>query len=336
MRNAALLGVLLASCAAAGGSPQVTSNAPEAPASEAPSAPAAKSAAQAPVGGVHRIAIAQYALRGDASAEQVVRRALEVVERAAQRGAELVMFPELFVLDAWPTSSTESEADITRRIAREVTPEAHRALEAAARRHRVAILAGSAPELRGGELYNTARLFLADGSSVKQDKLRLTPWGRQIGMRGGDELTVFDAPWGRTVILICYDVEFPSITAALVERSAEVILVPSMTESEAGADRVRWTAAARAVEHHAYVLVAPTAGAPTDDWRHFGRAVALTPRAPGFPGVLAEAETSEATLLLADLDLGRLRQSRNDAGFFPARDERERPGVGAPRGPKGR
>ena len=272
----------------------------------------------------HRVAVAQYEIRGDVPAAGISARAEALVADAARGGAELVVLPELFVLDAWPLASDASEGEITRRIARDVTPVVLDDLRGAAARHQIAVLAGSAPELRGERLYNTSRLLFPDGREVAQDKVHPTAWGERVGFTAGAGVRVFDAPWGRTAILICYDVEFPSVTSGLVESAPEVLLVPSMTESEFGRDRVRWTAQARAVEHHAYVLVAPTVGTTSHDWRHFGRAAVLTPRVPGFPGVLAEASRGGEGLVFATLGIDRLRQSRATTGFFPARIERER------------
>jgi predicted amidohydrolase len=271
---------------------------------------------------VLRVAVAQYAIRGDATAEAIAARVDALAADAAAGGAELLVLPELFVLDAWPLTSTASETEITRRIAREVTPRVRARLQAAARAHGVAILGGSAPELRDGRLFNTARLYLADGTEHAQDKVHPTAWGRRVGMTPGASVEVFDAPWGRTAILICYDIEFASLSVALEPAAPEVWLVPSMTESEAGRHRVRWTAQARAVEHHAFVVVAPTVGAPADDWRHFGRAAVLTPQDSGWPGVLAEARSGRPGLVFADLDLGALRDSRARTAFYPARDAR--------------
>jgi predicted amidohydrolase len=282
----------------------------------------------------HRVAVAQYEIRGDVPAARISARAEALVADAARGGAELVVLPELFVLDAWPLASDASEGEITRRIARDVTPVVLDDLRGAAARHQIAVLAGSAPELRGERLYNTSRLLFPDGREVSQDKVHPTAWGERVGFTAGAGVRAFDAPWGRTAILVCYDVEFPSVTAGLVESAPEVLLVPSMTESEFGRDRVRWTAQARAVEHHAYVLVAPTVGATSHDWRHFGRAAVLTPRVPGFPGLLAEATRGGEGLVFATLELDRLRRSRATTNFFPARNERD-PSTESKREPDG-
>ena len=276
-----------------------------------------------PEPGAHRVAAVQYQIRAGRTPEQVIAQLRAHVATASTAGAELVMLPELFLFDVWP-AAVEDEAAFVRRVAADTTPRVLVAAAEAARASGVAVLAGSVPELRDGRLYNTAHLFFPDGREVRQDKVYLTAWGKEVGMTPGRELAVFDAPWGRIAILICYDVEFPELSQRLVEARPAVILVPSMTESADGVYRVRWAAQARAVEHHAYVVVAGTVGHPGPEWVHHGQAAFITPRDAGFEGILAEGERGVEAVVFGDLDLERLRTSRVEVTFYPAKDQAQR------------
>lgn len=273
-----------------------------------------------PLPGTHRIAAVQYEIRGARTVEMVAELAEAKVDAAARAGAELVVLPELFLFDVWP-ERVEDEAAYVREVARTGTPSVLGRLADAARRSKISVLAGSVPELREGKLFNTAYLFFPDGRRVRQDKVFLTAWGKRVGMTPGERIEVFDAPWGRSAILICYDVEIPGLSSELVPERPEVLLVPSMTESEHGLYRVRWAAQGRAVEHHAYVVVAGTVGRPSEGWRHFGQAVFLTPRDLGFEGVLEEGPRDVPAIVYGDLDLERLRTSRAKVTFYPAKDQ---------------
>ena len=277
----------------------------------------------APLPGTHRVAAVQYEIRAGRAADAVIAEAVATVAQAAAHDAELVVFPELFLFDVWP-DALEDEAAYVREVAEQVTPRLQAGLAEAARTHQVAVLLGSAPELRDGALYNTAHLYFPDGRDVRQDKVYLTAWGKKVGMTPGAGLEVFDAPWGKSVILVCYDVEIPALSQGLVTERPEVLLVPSMTESEHGLYRVRWAAQARAVEHHAYVVVAGTVGTPSPTWRHYGQAAMLTPRDAGFAGVLAEGPRDRPAVVYGDLDIEKLRTSRAEVTFYPAEDQRQR------------
>ncbi len=267
------------------------------------------------------VAALRYEIRGDARPTEILERIRRHAQAASEAEVELLVLPELVALDAWPLASKASEARITRDIAAEITPKLWQGLARIAREEGLAILGGSAPELRDGRMYNPARLFFPDGDVARQDKLHPTAWGREVGFSPGAELRPIDAPWGRTVILICYDVEFPSVSSEMAAMRPELILVPSMTESRAGANRVRFTARARAIEHHAFVLVAPTRGRPSRSWRHFGEVEISTPRDRDWPGEIPRTEVVP-DLFRGRLDLDALRKSRSVTKWYPARDER--------------
>lgn len=303
---------LAASACASGAAPR-----PEAPA--VPAVVRSLDLPKTPSPGHHRMAAVQYEIRAGRPLDDVLTEIEVLATRAAEAGAELMVLPELFIFDTW-ASEVEDEPAYVRQVATDLTPVLLARAKDMADRLGIALLVGSVPELRGEALFNTAYLFFSDGRAVRQDKLFLTAWGKQVGMTPGRKLEVFDAPWGRSVILVCYDVEIPTLSARLVDAQPEVLLVPSMTESLHGYHRVRWSAQARAVEHHAYVVIAGTVGQPSRDWVHFGQAAFITPRDAGYPGVVAEGDFNEAELVIADLDLSTLRKNREKATFYPAKD----------------
>ncbi|HVH99270.1 MAG TPA: nitrilase-related carbon-nitrogen hydrolase, partial [Enhygromyxa sp.] len=187
----------------------------------------------------------------------------------------------------------------------------------------VAILGGTAPRSTDAGIVNTAMLAFPNGQRVLQDKLFLTPDEAAWGWTTGDSLQVFDTPWGRSTMLICYDSQFPSLSHQLGEAAPELLLIPSMT-CDKGLFRVRWSAQARAIEHHAYVVVVGTVDAHASAAGFHGQAVVLTPQDSGFAGVLAEGPRNREAIVHAKLDLAQLRRSRIAAGLYAARDQAKR------------
>ncbi len=76
----------------------------------------------------------------------------------------------------------------------------------------------------------------------------------------GDQLRVFDTPYGRIAILICYDIEFPELSRKVCEMGADIIFVPSCTDDRQGFLRVRYCCHARAIENQVFVAVTGTVG----------------------------------------------------------------------------
>jgi predicted amidohydrolase len=137
----------------------------------------------------------------------------------------------------------------------------------------------------------------------------------------GTGLPVFDTPLGRIGILICYDSEFPLLARRLVEAGAEILLVPSCTDSLAGFTRVRVGAMARALENQCITVQAPTVGlaewCPAVD-ENVGRAAIYGPPDRGFPptGILAETELNAPGWAVAEVDLAAIHAVRRDGGVL--------------------
>jgi len=278
---------------------------------------------------VHAAAV-QYPIEGGKTFDELASKMEALITEAKIANSDLIVFPELITLDTWPLSSQQTDSEIAKKIAIEITP---RLFEKATYWSRVfgsAILVGSSPRLVNGAIRNTALLAFPDGEIILQDKLFLTAWEKKMGWQAGERIEAFTAPWGRSAILTCYDIEFPGISQALVKVKPHVLLVPSMTESESGLQRVRWSAQARAVEHHAFVIVSGTVGKPTPTWIHHGQSVIISPRDATFPASSIEGEKDKSSIVFGTLDITKLRESRKKSTFYPAKDQTAREG-GAPK-----
>jgi predicted amidohydrolase len=249
------------------------------------------------------------------------------VADGAATGARLLVFPEYAAMELAYLAGPDVAGDemACRAAVSDRLPEADALHADLAARHGVHILAGSAPCFAGGgRPVNRARLFAPSGAAGHQDKLIPTPYERDpwdIAPGGG--LVLFDTALGRLGVLICYDSEFPLPARALAEAGAGVILIPSCTETPAGASRVRIAARARALENQCVTVAAPLIGpAP---WcppvaTNTGRAGIYGPPDLGFPdsGILAEGAPDAPGWVVADTDpaaIDRVRAAGHVRGF---------------------
>lgn len=186
-----------------------------------------------------------------------------------------------------------------------------------ARRAGVWLLPGTLPmRAADGRLLNRAPLIAPDGRLAFQDKRAMTRFdAERWDLSPGAHPAVFDTPWGRLGVSVCYDVEFPKHVRAQVEAGAWLILAPSCTDSPHGFTRIRVSAAARAIENQCFVAVAPTVGvAPwslgLDENR--GAALVLGPADRGFgeDGVVAAGPMDTPGWIFADLDPARIADVR--------------------------
>lgn len=277
-----------------------------------------------------RIAAASYPIEFLGGWQAYRAKLGAMVADAAKAGAELAVFPEY------------GSMELVSLLAEDVRPSLEKQLEAMqallpdfldlhaelATKHRLTILAASFPVRRADGTYrNQAWLVGRTGRREMQEKLQMTRFEDEVwGISPGDEVRVFDTDIARLGIAICYDAEFPRLVRRQIDAGAEIILVPSCTESLWGYNRVRIAARARAMENQCFTVQAPTVGsapwsAAVDE--NVGAAGAFGPVDKGFPsdGIIATGEVNAAGWVFADLDFEAARRVRSEtAQVFNARD----------------
>lgn len=244
------------------------------------------------------------------------------------QGAQWVVLPEYLALEAAAgfDDLVRSDFEASLQALQPLHAEYLALISELARRHAIHLVAGSfLVETLPGRYRNRSYLVDPDGRRQWQDKLCLTGFERDSGViEAGDSLRVFETAFGRVGIAICYDIEFPLYARALAEAGARMILVPSCTDTDAGANRVRYGCQTRAMENQIHVACAVTAGeapwSPALDL-NTGRAAIYSPVDRGFPsdGVVAVA-TAEQSFAIATLDLDELERLSRD-GQVGIRDD---------------
>jgi len=143
-------------------------------------------------------------------------RTLQWIRKAAKKNAQIVVFPEL---------SVTGHAGCDEMIARaEPVPDgpAVRALMKAAAENGIYVCAGLA-EVERGAFYNTQVLVGPDGYVGKQRKVHLSA-DEYFYFRGGTDMPLFDLPFARVGILVCYDNNVPEVARCLAVRGMELHL----------------------------------------------------------------------------------------------------------------
>ncbi|WP_114966483.1 carbon-nitrogen hydrolase family protein [Alkalilacustris brevis] len=269
------------------------------------------------------IASAAYPLEWHESWASVEEKLTRWVGEAAGKGADLLVFPEYGAMELASLAGAAAAADPKRALAAaaERRAQADALLAALAAKHRVHILGGSGPVFDGIERpVNRATFFGPDGVLGHQDKQVMTPYERApLDVVPGNALTLFITELGRIGILICYDSEFPLFARAFSEAGAEILLVPSCTETRAGFTRVRVGAMARALENQCVTVHSATVGAaewcpPVD--HNIGCAAIYGPPDTGWPdtGILTETALNEPGWAFAKVSRKAIAEVRSQGG----------------------
>ncbi|KAF1726990.1 carbon-nitrogen hydrolase family protein [Pseudoxanthomonas japonensis] len=275
-----------------------------------------------------KIAVAKYAIQAPADFSAFAARQAQVLGDAAAQGARIAVLPEYLSLELAATFDSSTQADLHASLA---AIQRYRddwlALYARlAKELDLHVVAGSFLLAQGNGRYrNRSDVFTPQGAHAWQDKLQLTGFEKGLGViDGGDALKVFDLAGVRSGVAVCYDSEFPLPVRAQAEGGARLLLVPSCTDTDAGATRVRVGCLARALENRLFVAQSVTAGeapwSPALDI-NTGEAAIFAPMDRGLPadGVVVQT-VCDQPWAIADLDLDALERSRADAQVANDRD----------------
>lgn len=250
------------------------------------------------------------------------------VAEGAATGADLLVFPEYAALELASLGGKAVAADQEGVLAETAR---HRAnmdalFLALAKDHDLYILGPSGPVYVGERPVNRATLYGPEGIVGHQDKQMMTRFeAEDWDVHPGNQLQVFDTPFAKLGVVICYDSEFPLLSRALVEAGVEVLLAPSCTETYAGFMRVRVGSMARALENQCVVVHAPLIGdAPefAGVEQNRGRAAIYGPPDAGWPetGILAEGELNVPGWVVAEVDRAQIAKTRADGVVLTHRD----------------
>ena len=192
-----------------------------------------------------------------------LQKALRLIEEAAKNGAELIVFPELF-LPGYPYGMTFGYTVGSRKESgREdwkvyydnsilADGEEMRQLIDCAKRLGVYLSFGySEREENTATLYNSNMLISPEGQALNHRKLKPTGAERLVwGDAQQDFFPVMDTPWGRIGSLICWESYMPLARAALYEKGITIYISPNTNDNPEWQHTIRHIA----IEGHCYFV----------------------------------------------------------------------------------
>ncbi len=261
-----------------------------------------------------RIAIAQTAVEQHRFAENL-EHAREFAGRAAEGGAELVVFPEMF-LSGFHYGENKKALLAGADFVWEV--------RSLARGLGIAV-AGSVPALDPGMDRPANRMLLASPAGEvwgSYDKLHLFGvFNENRHVHPGRSIEVADAPFAKTGLAVCYDLRFPEMFVKMALRGAELIIL-SAAWPHPRMEHIRLLARARALECQCFFIFSNQAGVETfgPNAMHYGGcSAAVDPWGKALCECAADAED----LKFCDIDFGLVEKARRQ---IPALGDR-RPDV---------
>ena len=188
-----------------------------------------------------RVATVSFGRGTDQDAQ--LQRALNLVERAGEAKPDIIALPEACV----------NNRDTPETVPGHLTD----LLAAQAKKHGCYVIIPLIKKEDDGTLYNVAVLLDAAGAVVGEyKKMFPTDYEMRDGIMPGETTPVFDTPWGRVGMAICFDLNFPEVIQGLAEQGAELVFF--LSAYEGGRQLERW-----ALDYGVYVVSSHRGGVGT-------------------------------------------------------------------------
>lgn len=241
------------------------------------------------------------------------------VAAAAQEGAKLILLPE----NALFMGAKQQE---TRALAEPLGGgQLQQQLAELAGTHHVWLLVGAMPIIENNTIYQTLLVYNAAGEQVahyhKRHLFNVTlpnadeSYRESDAFSAGDNVVVVNTPVGNVGLAICYDLRFPEHFRQLVEKGAEILVLPAAFTDKTGEAHWEILLRARAIENQCYILAAAQTGKHANGRATWGHSMIIEP----WGNVVAEL-ASETGIVVAEIDLAQLHHQRT---VFPALQHRQ-------------
>jgi predicted amidohydrolase len=223
------------------------------------------------------------------------------IKRAKEKGANLVIFPELSL-------TGYLNRDLAYELAEPIPDSSIYSLEDIAKKENIHIVFGmpEKSEKAHAVLYNTAVLLGPDGLIGKYRKMHLpthSVFEEKRYFRLGYEAPVFETELGKMGLTICYDMFFPEISRLLRLKGSQLIICISASPAVRSRFFEVFTAA-RALENTVFLAYVNLVGVE-NGLQFWGGSRIIAPDG----SILAKAKYDEEDLVIGTMDYADLERA---------------------------
>ncbi|MBB2924979.1 nitrilase-related carbon-nitrogen hydrolase [Cellulomonas cellasea] len=270
---------------------------------------------------VVRVALTQTGWTGDRESMTALHE--DFTRQAAAQGAQVICFQELFYGPYFGITQDPAYYEYAESVPGPTTER----FAALAAELGIVIVLPVYEEDQPGVLYNTAAVIDADGSYLGKYRKHHIPhlpkfWEKFYFRPGNLGWPVFETAVGKIGVNICYDRHFPEGWRTLALNGAEIVFNPNATAP--GISNKLWEIEqpAAAIANGYFVAACNRVGAETNEYgdeavAFYGSSYVVGPDGNVVGDV---ASSTEAGLIVRDVDLDQVREVRERWQFF--RDRR--------------
>ncbi len=239
--------------------------------------------------------------------ESNINRALEMIKKAS-KNADLIILPEMFNCP-YDNSKFKEYAE------ERENSETLNAISEASKENNVYVVAGSIPELENDEIYNSSFIFDNKGEIIDYyRKMHLfdidTPtikFKESDTISAGNRIGIFDTPFTKIGIAICYDMRFPELLRIMALKGVNLIIVPGAFNMTTGPAHWELLVRGRSVDNQVFMAAASPARNEELSYVAYGNSMITDP----WGNILARASENEE-IIYADINLDNINRVRRE------------------------
>ncbi len=271
-----------------------------------------------------KVGLLQMALKGDAAwspgdlRDAMLAAHVPFLQEAAETGVQILGLQELCTQPYFCPSKDEKWFEGAEEVPAGPTT---RFMQHWAKQAQMVIVAPVFERDEKGVYYNTAAVINANGSYLgkyRKSHIRRVKGGNEIFYfrPSGFGYPVFDTPYCKLGVYICYDRHFPEGWRALALNGAEYIVNPCATAVDISHYLWELEQPAAAVANAVYIGAVNRIGVePWGFGRFYGSSYVVNPRGE----IVSQGSEDHDELIIADIDLALIQEIRDRWNFFPSR-----------------
>lgn len=186
-----------------------------------------------------------------------------------------------------------------------------------ASKYNIYLVGGSIPEKdSNNNIYNTSYVFNRTGNQIaKHRKIHLF----DIDVNGGQKFfesdtltpgnnpTIFDTEFGKIGICICYDFRFPELSRLMVDKGAQIIIVPGAFNMTTGPAHWEILFRTRALDNQVFTIGTAPARNTQSCYLSWGHTIVVSPW-----GDIINQMNEKEGYIIQNLDLSQIEKIRKE------------------------
>ncbi|MCR1933089.1 carbon-nitrogen hydrolase family protein [Clostridium tepidum] len=252
---------------------------------------------------MNKLKIALCQMQIEKEKKKNIEKAIKMLTKAKEKNCNIAVLPEMFNCP-YKNQYFKSYSEIINEVN---GGETVKTIKQIAKDLNLYIIAGSIPEIEEGKIYNTSMIINNEGILIaKHRKIHLFDINVKDGitfkesdtLTPGNKITLFDTPWGKLGVMICYDIRFPELSRIMAIKGAKIIFTPAAFNMTTGPAHWDTLFKSRALDNQVFMVGVAPARNENSNYVSYGNSLITSP----WGDIIAKLGAQE-DILFSEIDL---------------------------------